>query len=130
MFGSCSSRAFVIPCSGGMGNRTCWLRHYDIFGWAVWAEGWRIRLVRVVGMPDVACELPAGCATVAGRTGLWGKDLRDWVDGEVEVGWWLMAERVREGLVIWSGIRKKGPESRTGGGEFCSRERLLLLTIH
>jgi len=66
MFGSCSSRAFVIPCSGGMGNRICRLRHYDIFGWAVLAEGWHIRLVMVVGMPDVACELPAGFVVLEG----------------------------------------------------------------
>ena len=73
-----------------MGNRIFRLRHYDIFGWAVLAEGWHIRLVGVVGMPDVACELPAGFVTVEGWIGLWGKDLRDWVGREVEVGWWLM----------------------------------------
>ena len=76
---------------------------------------WRIRLVGVVGMPDVACELPAGCATVAGRTGLWGKDLRDWVDGEVEVGWWLMVERVRE---VW----RSDPESGRKGAPRAQQE--------
>ena len=43
-----------------MSNRICRLRHYDIFGWAVLAEGWHIRLVGMVGMPNVPCELPTG----------------------------------------------------------------------
>ena len=33
----------------------------------------------VVGMPDVACELPAGCAMVEGWIGLLGNDVRDLV---------------------------------------------------
>ena len=37
------------------------------------------------------------------------------------------------GLVMGSGIRNRqegSPESTTGGGGFCSRERLLYVTIH